>query len=180
MRIIIATPLYPPDIAEPAPYSKEAARRLAQKHDVTVVAYGRLPEKAPRVKAVLVSKQQPLLVRLLRYTFALMSEARCADIVYAQNGASVELPAGIAALFLRKPLIMHIADVAANERAKKTLFPGLIQQFAFRQAREVLADRPLSKPEILPFEPAPTDALAAYEASWIEHLATLEALLHHA
>ena len=179
MKIVVATPLYPPDIAEPAPYSKEAARRLAQKHDVTVVAYGRLLEKAPRVKVVSVSKQHPLLIRLLCYTFALMREASYADILYAQNGASVELPAVLVSFITQKPLVMHIADVIANERAKKTFLLSLIQRFAFRQARVVLSDMPLSKPEILPFEPEPREALAAYEASWRKHIATLEALFRH-
>src|SRR3989344_9051256 len=41
MKIVLATALYPPDIAPPAPYVKELATRLAANHEVTIVTYGR-------------------------------------------------------------------------------------------------------------------------------------------
>lgn len=179
MKIVIATPLYPPDIAQPAPYSKEAARRLAQKHHVTVIAYGHLPEKIPGVDIVSVSKRQPTLMRLFRYMFALMRAARSADIIYAQNGASVELPAALVSIVTQKPLVTHIADIAASKRAKKSLLLDLIQRFAFSKAQNIITDMPLEKPEILPFEPQPIEALSAYETSWREHMVMLERILRH-
>ena len=179
MKIVLATPLYPPDIGEAAAYSKEAARRLSEKHDVTVVAYGRLPENVPEVRVISVSKQRPVLVRLFEYTVALIREARDADVIYAQNGASVELPVVVASLFTRTPFILHIADAPAHGRSKKSAVLGFIQGLAHNRARTVFADMPLERPEILPFEPYPEGDVASYEASWREHLGTLERILRH-
>ena len=179
MKIVIATPLYPPDIAEPAPYVKELVKRLVSAHDVTIVAYGNLPEKVDDVAVVPISKRQPLLTRLFLYTIALMRAVRTADILIAENGASVELPAGIISLFSHKPLILHIGDRAAADRARTSSMLSLIMRFTEGRARAVVTDVPLVRPEILPFEPRPDAKLAAYEASWKEHIVILENALRH-
>jgi hypothetical protein len=179
MKIVLATPLYPPDIGETAAYAKEAAKRLAEKHDVTVVAYGRLPEKVPGVKILTISKRQPLFVRLFKYCILLVREARKADLIYAQNGASVELPAVFATIVTRTPLMFHIADAPAHGRAQKSTILSFIQNTAYSHASSVLADMPRLRPEILPFEPAPENAMSKYESSWREHLARFEHMLRH-
>ncbi len=174
MKIVIATPLYPPDIGEAAIYTKEVARRLAENHDVTVVAYGQLPESADNVNIIPVSKKQPLFIRLAHFTMTLWRETRKADVIYAQNGASVELPVALVAFFTRTPLVLHIADKAADIRANKSMPLHIIQRIAFARAHNVIRDMPVSRPEILPFEPIPTEALTNYDASWQKHLNMLE------
>jgi len=121
MRIVIATPLYPPDIAEPAPYAKELARRLSEDHSVTVVLFGRLPEEVPRVSFVTVDKRVWLPIRLFRYLKALWSVTKDADILYALDGASVELTAGLLSLVRRVPIIINQGDQDANEWAERKL-----------------------------------------------------------
>lgn len=180
MRIAIATPLYPPDIAEPAPYVKELATRLATKHTVTIVTYGRFPEEIPGVRIVCVSKQRPLLIRLALYTFVLLRETRKADCVYAINGASVELPAGLVARLSQKPLFAHTRDSSAHARAQIDSLLGHIENFLLSRADAVVSNTPLSRPEVLPFVPHPTEAMEAYEASWQEHVRTLESTFAHA
>ena len=59
MTLVLASPLYPPDLAEPAPYTKELARRLSTTHTVIVVAYGRLPEKVPGARNKTLKKPKP-------------------------------------------------------------------------------------------------------------------------
>lgn len=76
MKIVLATPLYPPDIAAPALYVKELAKRIATLHDVTIVAYANLPETMPEVRMIAVSKRQPLPLRLLTYFAALIRSVR--------------------------------------------------------------------------------------------------------
>lgn len=180
MKIVVATPLYPPDIAAPAPYVKELAGRLGGRHAITVVAYTRLPEQVPGVRIISVSKEQPLVLRLLDYTIALARAMRGTDIVYAMNGASVELPIILVSLGMRKPLIIGTADTAAHVRAQKSLVLRLLEQLASWRARTVLTALPKPRPEIMPLEPYPTEAFAAYERSWVEHLAELENAFHHA
>lgn len=180
MKIVLATPLYPPDIAPPAPYAKELAKRLADRHEVVVVAYGRLPERVEGVRIAAVDKRRPLPLRLVQYFFALRSAAKNADVLYIQNGPSVELPAGLLAYLTGIPLVMHIADLSAHRHAESSFWLSRIERFALRRAQATLTDSPLPRPEILPFEPRPTEALAAYEASWVAHLQKLEDALNHA
>ena len=180
MKIVLATPLYPPDIAAPAPYVKELARRLSARHEVTIVAYAHLPEQVPGVRIVAVRKRRMLLVRLFFYTLALWRAARNADILYIQNGASVELPAGAVKLFLSVPFFIRIGDSSAHARAAESMFLGFIERFARRFSSGVLVDMLPQRPEILPFEPRPAEKLASYEEAWREHLHALENKFAHA
>lgn len=179
MKIVLATPLYPPDIAEPAPYVKELAKRLSGKHEITVVTYGRLPERVPGVRIVAVNKQNPLPFRILIYAGALFRAALGTDVIYIQNGPSVELPAGIVALLTRKPLIARIGDIAAHEHASKSVFRSQIEHFTFSRAKKIITDSPIQKVEILPLEPRPVHAIEEYDKSWETHLKKLEDTLKH-
>ncbi len=179
MKIVLATPLYPPDIAEPAPYIKELARRLAANHAVKVVVYGHLPEQVPGVTVIAVDKRRPLPFRLLSYTIALMRAARGADVLYAQNGPSVELPLIFVSRIKRMPLFMHIGDKAAHEYAARHPLRRLIERLAFRKARAV-EGTPQPRPEILPFDPRPDAALAAWKESWYGHMQELGHIFTHA
>jgi len=174
MHIVIATPLYPPDIALPAPYVKELARRLAGSHQVTIVTYGKLPEKVPGVRIIAVPKNRMLPMRLVYYTFILWKAARSADVIYAQNGASVELPAGLVGFFANRPLVVGLSDASAHDRAAHKKRLGMVERFALGRATTTVMDMPLARPEILPFEPRPEAALDMYEKSWNVHLKELE------
>ena len=179
MKIVLTTPLYPPDSAALAVYVKELARRLAPNHRVTIVAYTHLPEAVAGVDIVAVDKRHMLPVRLFFYTLALWRAARNADSIYSQNGASVELAVWLVALLTRRPLIMHIGDRAAHAHAAADAVRGFIKGRAFGVARAILEDTPPQKPEILPFSPRPEAALRAWEAAWQRHLADVSAHLSH-
>ncbi|MEA2701841.1 MAG: hypothetical protein QOE22_550 [Candidatus Parcubacteria bacterium] len=182
MKIVLATPLYPPDIAEPAPYAKELATRLAKTDEVIIVTYGHIPEDVDGVRMRAVSKQRPLPFRLIAYTFALLRTARDADILYMQNGPSVELPVAIASFFRRTPIVMRIGDEAAHTYARTRPQLQAIERFALRRAKEVVTDSPDPRPEILPFRDHPVAELDAFERSWETHIAglreTFRALCH--
>lgn len=180
MKIVLASPLYPPDVAWPAPYIKELAERLAPKHEVVVVAYGHLPERVAGARIMTTDKRRPLPLRLASFTLAFWRAARSADLIYAENGASVEMPLALVSLLTRTPIIMHLGDERASEKAAKSLVLHVIEKIAQAHAKKVLADSPAPRPEILPFDPYPTSAMAAYEASWVKHLETLEDLFMYA
>jgi hypothetical protein len=170
MKILLATPLYPPDVAQPAPYTKELASRLAQAgHDVVAVVYGRLPEPVAGVRIVGVDKRQALPARLWDFYRTLSREAREADIIVAENGPSVELPL----LFVRGRIVLHVGDRAALGKG------GVLAALARWRAAHVVTDMPPERPEILPFVPRPDAALAHYEQSWTTHLAHLQTLFIH-
>lgn len=180
MKIAIATPFYPPETEEMAVYIKELAERLAERHDVTIVAYARLPEESPRVRIFAVSKRLPLPIRLVLYMIFLFRAVRKADVLYAENGASVELPAGIVAALTRRPLFIHVGDKSATARAPMNFFLRHIERFAKKRARTVITDTPMKRPEILPFEPPPIEKEKSYCHSWDAHIKKLIDIFTHA
>jgi hypothetical protein len=180
MRIVIATPLYPPDTAEPAHYAKELARRLSAHHDVRVLAYGDLPEPVAGVRVMHESKRRPLFIRLPSYFFALFRAAREADLIYAINGASVELPATLVSVLARRPLFFVYVDRLAHERAESRLVFHMIEEAAKRHAKKVIESFPLKRPETFSFLPRPVEEERDYEKSWEEHLTLLSEAFDHA
>lgn len=192
MKIALLTPLYPPDIAPLASYTKELAMRMGEEHEVTVVAYGYLPEQAHGVRNMTVDKRTPLFIRLFNYTLLLKKVSRDADIIYAQNGASIEFPLVLVSLFAGTPYMLRLGDGEAQNRAKKSFVLGFIERMAIKNARTVIVpthqlfagihttviDDPLVKPEIHPFTNSPVD-LSTHEESWNIHIAKLNKLFSH-
>jgi len=173
MNILIATPLFPPDTAESARYVKELARRLSKDHAVHVLLYGYLPERVAGVAFTCVDKRWPTVIRLLHYFMTLWREIRRADLVFAENGSSVELPVGLMSLLTNKPVIFHIGDKLAHASTRQSGIRRCIEQFVRRQACQVFHDTPPPQPEILPFKPYPREAFAHYESSWQAHITLL-------
>lgn len=130
MKIIIATPIYPPEIGGPATYTKELVERIHDKHDVTVVAFTENQEAVPGSKLVAIAKQNKLPVRLWHFFVALKKEAKSADVIYVQNAMAAGLPAVLVGKLLNKPVILKFVGDEAWERAtqhKKTT--KLLQEF---------------------------------------------------
>ncbi len=173
MRVLIVTPLYPPEVADAATYTKELARRLSRVHEITVIAYAHLPEEVRGISVVTIDKRQPRLARLRAFRKAFVRSVKNADVVLAINGASVELPLLLTPFPKSVRLIFCITDATAHARA------GLIERLASARADAVVREFPPRRPEILPLEPEPTEAFATYEASWVEHISTIEKILRH-
>lgn len=196
MKILIATPLYPPDIAEPAPYVKELATRLKDEHSVTILAYNHIPEEIPGVRIVVVEKNQPLVIRLFHYIYSLYKEAKVSDCIYVQNGPSTEFPLILVTPFVHAPFVLRLGDETALSYAARDRFHAKLLKWAMRISHivithressvhnELLASpmpeknvhdikRPHPRPEILPFREFPTDTMEAYEASWETHVREL-------
>lgn len=165
MRIVLATPLYPPDIADPAPYTYELARRLAEKHEVIVVTYGRIPEELPGVQVRTVDKRLPTYSRAWQFYKALRSVLPATDILYLQSGISAEFPA----LFVRHHARVFWRNSAEPNR--QSLLRKMVKYAVTRNATIVAANSALTKPEILPFEPRPDAALATWEHAWRNEVA---------
>lgn len=174
MKIVIATPLYPPEIAESSIYSKKLAEELSKNgNDVTVITYSSIPEKIFGVKIVSINKKQPLPIRLFFYTKQLLQLAKQNNILYTQNGPSTELPMLIVSFLTKKPFIIHLGDEGAYKHAHNNFFLNYIQNTTFNRAYKKINESPLERPEILPFKPVPTEKLLEYEKSWKEHIDSL-------
>ncbi len=174
MKLVVATPLYPPDIGDPAPYVKELASRLVNNnHQISIVAYGRLPEPVPGASLSMVDKRTFTPLRVVRFFFTLLRTLKGADVLYIQSGISVELPTLIALMFAHPH---HILYRQSAEPKKRNLLYRNIQRHI--KTRAITIESPLSlvRPEILPLEPFPQNDFAIYEQAWTEHIAQLEHL----
>ncbi len=120
MRIILATPVYPPEIGGPATYTRELAERLKGEHQVGIVAYADEPEQISGVEVFSISKKTFILSRLVQYFNLLMRVGKEADIIYVQNAVASGLPAAIAGMLLRKPVVLKFVGDEAWERATQS------------------------------------------------------------
>lgn len=119
MKIILATPIYPPEIGGPATYVKELSARIHDKHEVTVVAFTDNLEPFPGTKLVAISKLNPLPVRLWKYFWALMKEAKNADVILVQNAMAAGLPVALVKIFRGTPFVIRMVGDEAWERAEQ-------------------------------------------------------------
>lgn len=119
MKIILATPVYPPEIGGPATYTKELAKRLRDKHEIVIVAYASTSEIIEGTKLFIASKRRPLPIRVVKYTFDLFRASRGADVIYVQNAMAAGFPAVIVSKVRRIPLVLKFVGDEAWERASQ-------------------------------------------------------------
>lgn len=107
MRLVIATPLYPPDIGGPATYAK--------------LLENGLPEKGIEIELVKFTdvRYLPKVVRHVAYFFRVRRALARADAVLALDPVSVGLPACLAAWFARKPFLVKIVGDYAWEQGRR-------------------------------------------------------------
>lgn len=104
MKIVIATPLYPPDIGGPATYAALLSKGLIEKnHTVSLVKFGDV-------------RHLPKLIRHVVYYCRVAKALKNADMVLALDPVSVGLPACIAARRMKKPLVLKVVGDYAWEQ----------------------------------------------------------------
>lgn len=107
MRLVIATPLYPPEIGGPATYAK--------------LLEDGLPDRGIEVELVKFSEVRhlPKVLRHLAYFWMVFKTARRSDIVFALDPVSAGLPAQLAAQFAKKPFVVKIVGDYAWEQGRQ-------------------------------------------------------------
>lgn len=116
MKILIATPIYPPVIGGPATYTKELETRLGKDHHVVVVAYSNTPSSE---HARTVSPNLPLPIRLWKFGKVLWRESKNVDVIYVQNAMAAGLPAAVVGILRKKPVVLKFVGDEAWERASQ-------------------------------------------------------------
>jgi glycosyltransferase involved in cell wall biosynthesis len=95
-KILIATPIYPPQIGGPALYAKNFEREFrASGHEVFVADFGQF-------------LKYPSGIRHLFYFFRVFKDMSRSDIILALDSFSAGLPAALASFLLKKPLILRL------------------------------------------------------------------------
>jgi hypothetical protein len=177
MNILLVSPLYPPDISEPAPYVKRLSRELASRdHTVTIVTYGYIPEEVPSVSIHATRKDRSRFIRIISYTRSLYRHFKEADVVIALNGPSVELPLLLVSLMAKTPFIFHVSDTRAFAHSQQHLPLQLLFTLVSKRASHIIYTEIPQRPEILPFTDTSTDR-AGYESWWQEQLEGLMSLI---
>jgi glycosyltransferase involved in cell wall biosynthesis len=107
MKIVIATPLYPPEIGGPATYAKLLEKGLPKEGiEVEVVKFGEV-------------RYLPKVVRHFAYFWRVRRALESADLVLALDPVSVGLPACVAAWLAKKPLLVKIVGDYAWEQGRQ-------------------------------------------------------------
>jgi len=119
VKIILATPVYPPEIGGPATYTKELAKRLRDKHKIVIVAYASTSELIEGTTLFVASKRRSLPIRLLKYFSLLYKASRGADVIYVQNAMAAGFPAVIVSILRGIPLVLKFVGDEAWERASQ-------------------------------------------------------------
>jgi len=117
MKIIVATPLYPPEIDRIAGYSRQLARQLAKDNQVTVLAFGYKIIQEDNFHTVVVDKTKPLFFRLFNYTIKLLKLAKNHDVIYVQNAVASGLPAILVKYLTGKAVVVNFFEDEAFKRA---------------------------------------------------------------
>ncbi len=105
MKIVLATPIYPPEIGGPAIYSQKLKEGLEREGNaVKVVSYPGL-------------KKYPQPIRIFLYFLALFKNAKGCDLIYAFNLTSCGLPARLVGKILRKKFLIRVGGDFLWERA---------------------------------------------------------------
>ena len=104
IKLLVATPLYPPDIGGPATYAEVLYRKLPEHNiNVTIVSFGEV-------------RHLPKFIRHIVYFFKIYSAGKNADIILAQDPVSVGLPTVLATKLLGKRFFIRIAGDYAWEQ----------------------------------------------------------------
>ena len=118
MKILIATPLFPPDIGGPATYSKILADELPKKGHI------------PRLVIFSDVRHLPKGVRHFVYFWKVFVAALQSDIILALDPVSVGYPASWAALFSGKKLVVKIVgDYAWEQSVQRFGVTDLLDDF---------------------------------------------------
>lgn len=107
VKLLVATPLYPPDSGGPATHAALMAEKLpAHDFEVTVVSFGAF-------------RQYPMGVRHALFAWALFMAAIKADVLFAEDTLSVGWPLAFVGMFIWKPLFVRVPGDQVWEKGRQ-------------------------------------------------------------
>ncbi|MCX6789764.1 MAG: glycosyltransferase family 4 protein [Candidatus Gribaldobacteria bacterium] len=139
MKILIATPLFPPEIGGPATYVFNLAQNLAKRGvEVLVISFGNsenlLWERNENsFEKIIVPLKMAKGLRHISFFRQILQNGKNFDLIYIHDLWSVGLPVRLANIFSRKPLIVRLGgdslwEVAVERGLTKTILPDYYEQ----------------------------------------------------
>ena len=97
MKILITTPIFPPEIGGPATYTLEVSRRLKERgHQIRVVTFTDSKPEVEDLTVIPVRLHYPMLGSILRQArlfFTILRVAKGMELLYSQGPVVVGKPA---------------------------------------------------------------------------------------
>ena len=183
MRLTIISPLFPPDTAPCAVYTKTLLSKLTSvTTPVTGIVYGPLPESVSGVTITSVPKRHHVGWRLYRMLQAIRRAASTTDVFLLCNGPSVEVTFWIVRLFTHTPYIFIMSDAQAVTASSTSWWINKLQQRLKKNALGTLeigsAILKYCPPEIHPLLPFPYEAIRNWNTDWETHVTKILKLVH--
>lgn len=173
MRLTIISPLFPPDTAPSAVYTKVLLSKLSNPTTIVMgVVYGQLPESVPGVTITSVPKRHHVGWRLFRMVQAIRRETSTTNVFLLCNGPSVEVPFLIARLLTSTPYIYIINDKQAAQASSVSLWKNKLIHHLKHNALGTLEIGDILNycpPEIHPLLPNPDEAMKKWNTDWETH-----------
>ncbi len=119
MKIVIATPVFPPELHADAQRLFGLATHLAKEHTVHVVTYGTSHVPTADVSVTCVDRHVPLRKRIRAFTKALIEACDGADVLYVHGSGIIGLSALRARRKRRVRLVIHVPHDAVWEYASR-------------------------------------------------------------
>jgi hypothetical protein len=152
MKILILSPLFPPDTGAPADYVKELTQRLTVEHETTVLMYGYLPEAVPGSTLLPIDKRVILPWRLFSFTKTLLAK-QGHELLLVNNAPSIELPLLVASFVKNISFVLIESDPIARHASERGLYK-LLHTTLTKRAKKVVVledETTYKKAEVLPF-----------------------------
>ncbi len=116
-RILIATPMLPPDTGGPGVYAEHLAEEFRRRgHIVSMLAYSAGTASSAEDREIHIPLHARLLVRLFRFGLAAWRLMKEADIAIGLDPVAVGWPIALACRLRRKPFIIRVEGDALWER----------------------------------------------------------------
>lgn len=194
MKILIVSPIMPPEIGGPASYIPEVINRLGEKFHFRVITFTPNPNRLGGTIVRPVSQQGGMLFRQVRLFWETVKNALWADVIFVQEPLVAGVSAGLVGVVFRKPVVVRFVgyqpweELLAKGQTKKFLdgfladpdgeirsrLYILFTRLAFKMARKVIVpSRYLRDILIKHFSVPPSKISHIYNAFALPRVATL-------
>ena len=120
MKVLVSTPIFPPEIGGPATYAVEMARRLQERgHKVRIVAFTDEKPQIPDLEVIPVRIRYKILgtlSRQIRLFLALLSAVGGMDLIYLQDPMVVGVTSLLVGKLTGKPLVLKFVGDSVWEK----------------------------------------------------------------